>query len=157
MFVTCAADAVFGHARYLLPQRLLILGVFAQFVERGNNKLSVSRVSDACSDTNGVSTYGCDLMIASERETQGSVHSPNNVHFVRATKCVDSPLNAVQLCSISEKSLQFSSVKRCDKLVLYLHLLRSSEDSIALLSRRVFVCEKLHRRRSNAWTRKKLV
>ena len=84
---------------------LSIRGVYTACTERtqqSKRKLSVSHVPATLVE---VSTYRGYLMGAGERKTHCPLQSPGNVDFVYAAKCIDNPLDAIQLYSISLLSL----------------------------------------------------
>ena len=80
-------------------------GVYTACTERtqqSKRSLLVSRIAAKLVE---VSTYRGYLVGAGEREAHCPLQSPSNVDFVYAAKCIDSPLDAVQLYSISLISL----------------------------------------------------
>ena len=80
-------------------------GVYTARTERTQQSKRNSSVSHIPAELVGVSTYRGYLVGAGERETHCPLQSSGNVDFVYAAKCIDSPLDAVQLYSISLISL----------------------------------------------------
>ena len=76
-------------------------GVYTTRTERTQQSKSNFSVSHIPAELIGVSTYRGYLVGAGERETHGPLQSPGNINFVYAAKRIDSPLDAVQLYSVS--------------------------------------------------------
>ena len=82
-----------------------IRDVYTACTERTQQSERNSSVSHVPAKLVEVSTYRGYLMGAGERKTHCPLQSPGNVDFVYAAKCIDSPLDAIQLYSISVMSL----------------------------------------------------